>query len=178
LTMHDKRQCLNSMVKYQEKSEFFKIMISMAIGLDMDQGNQEQRSKLQEYFDFIDVDPAIDSTGVDGILCNPELLQNASQALVKELTEAGEALTEDDVFRNREDWDSVFQSMDLDGDKRVDFHEFYAATADYQAVFTPENLNKLYRIFDTKGKEEISLKNFQLQLPTMLNRTGDRNLTR
>ena len=77
------------MIKYQYKPEFFKMMCSMAIGLDMDQDNKEQRKKIQQYFDYIDKDLTIDTTGVDGILDNPELLQNASQALIKEIEKAG-----------------------------------------------------------------------------------------
>ena len=107
---------------------------------------------MQQYFDYIDMDPTIDSTGIDGILCNPELLQNASKVLQEEMRTAGMESSDKDLFANLDDWDSVFQSMDLDGDKRVDFHEFYAATANYKAIFTDENLNKLFTIFDTKGK--------------------------
>ena len=39
--------------------------------------------------------------------------------------------------------------MDLDGDKRVDFHEFYAATIDHQALFNDETINKLFDMFKT-----------------------------
>jgi hypothetical protein len=46
LTIQDKKQFLNSMIKYQYKPEFFKMMCSMAIGLDMDQDNKEQRKKI------------------------------------------------------------------------------------------------------------------------------------
>ena len=42
--------------------------------------------------------------------------------------------------------------MDLDGDRRVDFHEFLAAVINYKVLFTDENLTNLYRIFDTRNK--------------------------
>ena len=38
--------------------------------------------------------------------------------------------------------------MDLDGDGRVDFHEFYVAVSNYKALFTNDNLQNLFKIFD------------------------------
>ena len=66
--------------------------------------------------------------------------------------------------------------MDLDGDQRVDFHEFYAATINYKALFSDTSINNLYAILDTRTQGKISMQNFRLQLPTSLNRTGELSL--
>ena len=49
--------------------------------------------------------------------------------------------------------------MDLDGDKRIDFHEFYAATANYEAIFNESNIEKLFKIFDSNNMGTISMDN-------------------
>lgn len=41
--------------------------------------------------------------------------------------------------------------MDLDGDRRVDFHEFYAAVIDYGDLFTDDTIARLHKLFDIKG---------------------------
>ena len=41
-----------------------------------------------------------------------------------------------EIFYRHENWEKVFDALDLDGDKRADFHEFYTATIDYKQLFT------------------------------------------
>ena len=133
------------MIEYEEKSGFFKLMTSIAIGLSMDEDQHEEKEKAQEFFDYLDTDPEINHHGTEGILTNPDILENLAKILADQNdgdTDGGEQ------FEKEDDWHSVFYSMDLDGDWRVDFHEFYAAVIDHQTLFSDKTISNLYRIFD------------------------------
>ena len=57
--------------------------------------------------------------------------------------------------------------MDLDGDRRLDFHEFYAAVINKKVLFSDENISKLFKIFDNnENLATISNNHFRVQLPT------------
>ena len=63
-------------------------------------------------------------------------------------------------FRWVPDWDTVFELIDLDGDDRVDFHEFYAATINHQLLFSKQNIEKIFNCFDIDDKGYISMNDF------------------
>ena len=64
--------------------------------------------------------------------------------------------------------------LDLDGDNRVDFHEFYAATIDHQKLFTKETIKCLFEVLNIDQTDVITLKNFLTILPTNCNKDGIR----
>ena len=37
-------------------------------------------------------------------------------------------------------WDEILRKCDLDGDGRIDFHEFFTAALNYQKIITKENI--------------------------------------
>ena len=52
---------------------------------------------------------------------------------VQEFKEARDKLGDNDLNAK---WEDVFSHIDLDGDGRVDFHEFYAAGLDHKKLLT------------------------------------------
>lgn len=62
--------------------------------------------------------------------------------------------------------------MDLDGDKRCDFHEFYTATVNYQKLFTPSHIESIFKTLDHNKNDYLEIEDFNRLLPTNLNKTG------
>lgn len=64
--------------------------------------------------------------------------------------------------------------MDLDGDGRVDFHEFYAASCDHHLLFNEESktIDKLFKILDHDKNGVIDQEDLYKVLPTNFNRKG------
>jgi len=51
----------------------------------------------------------------------------------------------------------VFKQVDLDGDGRIDFHEFMTGAIDHQKTLTKKNLEFLFNIFDENHDGIIEL---------------------
>ena len=61
----------------------------------------------------------------------------------------------------------MFDKIDLDGDQRVDFHEFYAAAIDHQALFTQSTIETLFNILNTNSNgEELQITDFLRIMPS------------
>jgi len=60
----------------------------------------------------------------------------------------------------------VFKQVDLDGDGRIDFHEFMTGAIDHQKTLTKKNLEFLFNIFDENHDGIIELEEFKHSLPT------------
>lgn len=43
-------------------------------------------------------------------------------------------------FEFRSSWEDVFKAADLDGDGKIDFHEFFAAAINHQKILTKKNI--------------------------------------
>ena len=66
----------------------------------------------------------------------------------------------------------MFQSIDLDGDGRADFHEFYTAAINHREILTQDNLDNIFKILDFNKSYSLEINDFQKMLPTNLNRKG------
>lgn len=69
-------------------------------------------------------------------------------------------------------WERIFLSLDLDGDQRIDFHEFYVAVINHALLFTETNLKILFKIFVWRRHNSIRQSFCEMQLPTTVNRHG------
>ena len=54
----------------------------------------------------------------------------------------------------------------MDGDGRIDFHEFFTAAVDHQKVITKQNLKYAFETFDTNGDGSIDIDEFKHALPS------------
>ncbi len=59
---------------------------------------------------------------------------------------------------NDDEWDSIIDSMDQDGDGKIDFDEFVTATFDRKKLLSKENIKKAFDMFDRDGSGTITKK--------------------
>jgi calcium-dependent protein kinase len=57
-------------------------------------------------------------------------------------------------------WQDILQKIDLDGNGRIDFHEFYTAAVDHKKVFNDQNIFKAFQIIDVNGDGYIDINEF------------------
>jgi calcium-dependent protein kinase len=55
------------------------------------------------------------------------------------------------MYFEANDWIEVLQSMDVDGNGKIDFTEFIAAAYNKQKLLNEENLHTAFKIFDMDG---------------------------
>ena len=63
-------------------------------------------------------------------------------------------------------WQDVLKQCDLDGDGKIDFHEFFTAAIDHKKVLTKQNLSYAFQTFDTNGDGSIDIEEFKVALPS------------
>jgi calcium-dependent protein kinase len=63
-------------------------------------------------------------------------------------------------------WKDVIKECDLNGDGRIDFHEFFTAAVDKQKIITKENLQIAFNTFDTDGNGTLDIEEFKTALPS------------
>lgn len=69
-------------------------------------------------------------------------------------------------FKLGAQWADVLKKIDLDGDGKIDFHEFFTAAVDHQKVLTKKNLKAAFDIFDADGNGTIDVEEFKFALPS------------
>lgn len=69
-------------------------------------------------------------------------------------------------------WTRVFGSLDLDGDKRCDFHEFYSATVNHEELLTDQIIKQIFKNLDHNKNGYLEIEDFTRLMPTNLNKTG------
>jgi Ca2+-binding EF-hand superfamily protein len=152
----EKAEILNRMEQYKETSSFFKMVVSCAIGNKLDT-DTEQEDRLTNFFYTIDNNP-------DGVLTRKELIQ-----LKDSLKRQDSSLR---ITDGAGVWEEVFNSIDLDGDGRADFHEFYAATIDHKKLLTEANLEKIFKLLDHNKNQVLTEDELHKAMPTNLNKEG------
>ena len=83
-----------------------------------------------------------------GQLCMFEILQSHADTH-KTWTEGDE--NEDDTYVH------IMNSVDLDGDGKIDYLEFIQATINHKALLNKENIQSIFNMFDKDGDGEISM---------------------
>lgn len=93
---------------------------------------------------------------------------NKDGTLSKDEFEQAATLVQTFRFKDKEDrrWTEVFSKIDLDGDGRLDFHEFIAGAVDHQKMLTKKNLQYMFKLFDVNNDGVIELDEFKNTLPT------------
>ena len=56
--------------------------------------------------------------------------------------------------------------IDLDGNGKIDFNEFYVAVVDYKKTLTMDKIDWFFREFDSNGDGQISIEEFKQALPS------------
>ena len=51
----------------------------------------------------------------------------------------------------------IMKMCDLDGDGKIDYHEFIQAAIDHKALLNKENIQSIFNIFDQNGDGVISI---------------------
>ena len=59
----------------------------------------------------------------------------------------------------------------MDGDGRLDFHEFIAGAVEHQKILTKKNLQYMFKLFDANNDGVIELDEFKNALPTQYRKT-------
>lgn len=60
------------------------------------------------------------------------------------------------MYFEAKDWHEVLQSMDADGNGKVDFTEFIAAAYNKQKLLSDDNLKIAFKMFDSDGNGQIT----------------------
>jgi len=63
-------------------------------------------------------------------------------------------------------WQDIMKQCDLDGDGKIDFHEFFTAAVNHQKVLTKQNLKFAFETFDINGDGSIDIDEFKTSLPS------------
>lgn len=71
-----------------------------------------------------------------------------------------------EAFRFTSQWEEVFNKVDLDGNGKIDFHEFIAGAVDHHKMLTKNNLKFAFNLFDQNSDGVIDLTEFKNALPT------------
>ena len=85
---------------------------------------------------------------------------------LNELDYAQGKLAELTQFSIRGSLEEVFKAADLDGDGKIDFHEFFAAAIDHKKILTEANVESLFKTFDTNEDGKLDVNEFRTALPT------------
>ena len=130
------------MSKFAKANKFQKCIFSVILGLRAD---KEDLKRLKAVFETIDKD-------MDGSLSYKEI-EAAEKTLKGELKIQGK-------------WKDIMKQCDLDGDGKIDFHEFFTAAVNHQKAMTDENLSYAFNMFDTNGDGSIDIEEFRNALPS------------
>lgn len=88
---------------------------------------------------------------------------NDGSLTTKEIMAAEKTLK---TFKIGGKWQDIIKQCDLDGDGKIDFHEFFTAAVDHQKVITKQNLKYAFDTFDTNGDGTIDIDEFKTALPS------------
>jgi len=66
-------------------------------------------------------------------------------------------LEKDGKFVFNGNWDEIFRKIDLDGDGRIDYHEFCVATIDHKKLLTEQNLKYVFDTLDVDKNGTIEI---------------------
>ena len=66
----------------------------------------------------------------------------------------------------------MFKGLDLDGDKRCDFHEIHAAAINHNDLFCDKNIDKIFKTLDHNKNNYLEIDDFTRLMPTNLNKFG------
>ena len=84
---------------------------------------------------------------------------------------AAEELHDPSFFNFKDlDWGSIFKEIDLDGDGRIDFHEFCVAAIDHKKLLSTQNLKFVFQTLDINSSGTIDLKKLKCSLPSTFKR--------
>lgn len=68
----------------------------------------------------------------DGCITQEELVKYVGRLR----TENNDRVQDEPFAQTYADWKTIFNEMDMDGDRRADFHEFYTATVNMDLILT------------------------------------------
>ena len=114
---------MSNIKKFSQATKFQKTVLSLLLGLVDDK---------QELRDVKDVFYKLDDN-MDGNLC----IEDIKEAQLK-MERRGSS----------KKWGEILENCDLDGDGKVDFHEFHIAAVNHQKIMSRENLRIAFDILD------------------------------
>ena len=94
----------------------------------------------------------------------------------EELETAADELHDMNFFAFKDlNWDEIFQKMDLDGNGKVDFHEFCVASVDHKKLLSEKNLKYVFATLDQDQSGTIELSELKGSLPSSF-KSGQNNI--
>ena len=150
LTEIEHKELISNLLTFSKTDKFQKTVISLLTGLRSD---KEDLKRLQRAFEAMDINK-------DGTLTKDEFMSAANQFQTFR-------------FKDKEGgaWNDVFENVDLDGDGRLDFHEFIAGAVDHSKIVTKKNMQYMFQLFDANNDGVIELDEFKNALPTQHRKT-------
>ena len=140
---------MKEIIQFSKCSKFSKMITSLLLGLRHD---SEDLSVLKDLFHKIDVNN-------DGSISR------------KEFEKAADELHDSSFFNFKDlKWDEIFKEIDLDGDGRIDFHEFCVAAVDHKKLLSTQNLKYVFQTLDMDDSGTIELDEFKGSLPSTFKR--------
>tara|TARA_B110000285_G_C14962238_1_gene532251 strand:- start:388 stop:819 length:432 start_codon:yes stop_codon:yes gene_type:complete len=134
-------------MEFEKSTKFQKTVLSVLMDLKFDKNNMKEMREI-----FLKVD-----SNNDGVISIDEF--KAAQKKVKCFS------------LGKLKWDTILRRIDLDGDGKLDYHEFYTACVNHQKLISKENIKFAFEVFDKNGDGEISVAELQQILPTLYRNT-------
>lgn len=131
----------HNLLEFSKATQFQKMVLSILSSLKV---QQEELGYIKEQFLKLD-------TNLDGTLTVDELKEGLSKIQLFEM------LCSQNIEEDTDPYYEILQKIDLDGDGKIDYHEFVQAAIDHRSLLNKDNIKAMFNLMDVNGDGIIDL---------------------